>query len=104
MLDGEVTACLVTRNVLYVAIRGQGVRRLALGFAPRLDATAFWRNARTEAAVPTTIVGLAASEFRSIGRADFVYAVAGDGAIYRFLDDGFPDQRIEMAPPGADRR
>ena len=110
-LAGEVTGCAANAGAaswgsnlsgtLYVAIRGAGIHELALN-KQRVDATRFWRNAAV-AALPTTFTGMAVGGglgalFRGCG--PVLYAVSGDGVVYRFLNDGTPDQRIEIESRG----
>jgi len=88
-------------GTLYVAIRGAGIHELALN-EQRVDATRFWRNAAV-AALPTTFTGMAVGGglgalFRGCG--PVLYTVSGDGVVYRFLNDGTPDQLIEIESRG----
>jgi hypothetical protein len=57
---------------------------------------AVWHNPSADG-LPGTFTGLAISEVRSLWTTPHVliYAIAEDGIIYRFLEDGVPDQRIE---------
>jgi len=99
MLSGEVTACVATHDWVYFAIRGEGIRRVSADPLV-MHLQAVWHNATTEARVPGTFTGLAISEFRSLWRTPHVliYAVADDGIVYRFLEDGTPDQHVEVEP------
>lgn len=102
-LRGEVTACAGGENALYVALKGQGIRRLEI----REESTGplAWKLAAKVTASatpggPTEPLNFSALAVGNIGREwEVLYAVAGDDAIYRFSADLRPDQRVEVELP-----
>lgn len=102
-LPGEATACAGGHDAVYVAVRGQGIRKLRLS-PPSAGPGAGRTAVRVEASVvlagpsgPLTFVALAAGELAA-GQ-EVLYAAAGDDAVYRFSADLRPDQRIAVALP-----
>ncbi len=114
ILTAEVTACASTRSPiksLYLAIKDKGIRRLV--FRSSADAklrevskynteeAPFWEASKRVVLEsedgPKNFIGLATAELESVW--EVVYGVTGDNAIYRFAEDGIPDQRIEVELP-----
>jgi hypothetical protein len=94
----RIVSCAGGRGVLYLALDDGGLRALRR-LAPPGRPTAWALGAelgRPAAEPPRAVRGLAVGWEAA---REVVYAVAGDGAVYRVAADGTPDQRVEVGPP-----
>jgi hypothetical protein len=109
-LSSEATACAGGQNVLYVALKDQGILRLDIGQYPtgrpldwRRGGKVMARGSLNGPAGPVNFTALAVADIDYAW--EVLYAVAGDDAVYRFSGDLRPDQRIELTlPPVRDGR
>jgi hypothetical protein len=99
-LNLEVTSCTASTWYLYLAFSNGTIRkffRVSLGGRPTYSAVPEWKGGVASVAGPvrpTHFTGLMVSDLEQ--HWEVLYAVAGNGAIYRFTADGIADQRIEL--------
>ncbi len=102
LVDVDPTACANLGDASYLSSRHGGIRRFVRHLyppppAPIQEDLGFWEA--TEAVLRTaegrkTFLDLCAGSLR--GARAVVYGVAGEDAIYRFSEEGQPDQRIDF--------
>ena len=104
VLSSEATACAGGQNVLYVALKDQGIFRLDIGQYPtgrpldwRRGGKVMARGSLKGPAGPVNFTALAVADIDDAW--EVLYAVAGDDAVYRFSGDLRPDRRIELTLP-----
>jgi hypothetical protein len=103
-LDEAVTACAASQTALYVALAGGGLRKLSfvpdaplqrsVPSPPPTGVRTAASRGPGDAPSPFTALAVGPVERRSHGAWEAVYAVAGDGHVYRFGEDLVPDQRV----------
>lgn len=96
-----IVTCAGGSRALYLALEGRGIQKLRLHEVPE-------RGSVVRNWTPETLITLEGSdgprEFRAlaVGKLkvrEVVYAVAQGNSIYRFADDGRPDERVEPLMP-----
>jgi hypothetical protein len=103
-LDEAVTACAASQTALYLALASGGLRKLSFvqGVSPQLHApdpplTAVRIAAfRGPGLAPSAFTALAVGPMGRVSDSPWeaVYAVAGDGHVYRFDEELAPDHRV----------